>query len=168
MFYEEVLLALARHEVRYLILDGMAVNLHGVPRMTGDLDLTVDPDPENIKALLDAFGEVGLKPVAPVDPQGLADPEQRRRWQAEKNLAALTFQRASQGDAYLEVDVLIEAPLEFEALYRAKNRLTAGGLDVDLVSLRHLIKIKESQGRRQDLADAEALKRVERARESDE
>lgn len=168
MFYEEVLRALARHEVRYLILGGMAVNLHGVPRMTGDLDLTVDLDPANIRALLAAFDEVDLKPAAPVDPQRLADPEERRRWRQEKNLAALTFQRVSEGHPYLEVDVLIEAPLGFETLYREKNRLTAGGLNVDLVSLRHLIEIKESQGRRQDIADAEALKRIEQARESDE
>lgn len=168
MFYEEVLRALAQHEVRYLVLGGMAVNLHGVPRMTGDLDLTVDPDPENIKALLTAFNEVGLKPAAPVNPQGLADPEARRLWQQEKNLAALTFQRASEGHPYLEVDVLIEAPLEFEKLYREKIRLSADGVDVDLISLRHLIGIKESQGRRQDIADAEALKRVEQVGESDE
>ena len=40
MFYEEILIALQKHRVRYLILGGAAVNLHGVPRMTADLDMT--------------------------------------------------------------------------------------------------------------------------------
>lgn len=164
MFYEEVLRALQKHGVRYLILGGAAVNLHGVPRMTGDLDLAVDLSPENIHALVDALEEAGLKPSIPVDPTGLSDPAKRRRWQDEKHLAALTFQSTGKEKAYREVDVILENPIDFEEMYKDRQSLAASDLAIDLISLEHLIEIKRNQGREQDLADVEALEKIERAR----
>jgi hypothetical protein len=52
MFYESILNgilnALQKHRVRYLVVGGIAVNLPGVPRMTGGLDLVVDLSPDNV------------------------------------------------------------------------------------------------------------------------
>jgi hypothetical protein len=50
MFIQELLQALAEAEVRYCIVGGVAVNLHGVPRMTYDLDLVVVPEAEQLRA----------------------------------------------------------------------------------------------------------------------
>ncbi len=37
---------LNRHEVRYLVVGGYALAIHGSPRYTGDLDIWIDPTSE--------------------------------------------------------------------------------------------------------------------------
>ncbi|MHB1325237.1 MAG: nucleotidyl transferase AbiEii/AbiGii toxin family protein [Thermoleophilia bacterium] len=161
MFYEEILRMLQKHGVRYLILGGAAVNLHGVPRMTADLDITIDLSDNNVEALVEAMAEAGMKASLPLDPRSLSDSEQRGEWRHEKHLEALTFQSTSSGSPYREVDIVIEPPLDFEEMYTARTRLIIDDLRVDLVSLSHLIEIKSNLGREQDLADVTALKKID-------
>ncbi len=51
MFYLEVFRALEEHKVRYLLVGGLAMNLHGVPRMTMDIDLVIALDTKIWKGL---------------------------------------------------------------------------------------------------------------------
>ena len=165
MFYEDVLRALQKHGVRYLIVGGAAVNLHGVPRMTGDLDLAIDMSESNIAALVDALEESGLKSSIPVDPRGLADESVRRIWREERNLKALNFQRSVQGAPYREVDILLAIPRDFDEMYASRLELVAGDLTISAISISDLIRIKEAIGRQQDLADIEALRKAEAEQE---
>ena len=41
--------------VRYVLVGGLAVNFHGRPRMTHDIDFLVDPSPENVRKLKQAL-----------------------------------------------------------------------------------------------------------------
>ena len=50
--------ALAKHNVRYIMIGGFAVNYHGFSRTTGDLDLWIDDTPENRVNLANAFTEM--------------------------------------------------------------------------------------------------------------
>jgi hypothetical protein len=52
------------HNVRYVIIGGIAAILHGVPRATFDLDILIDAAPENAQRLLDALLEAGLGTAA--------------------------------------------------------------------------------------------------------
>jgi len=57
--FEDMLEILNRREVRYLIIGGLAFIFHAKPRYTKDLDIWIDPDPENVaraNAALDDFG----------------------------------------------------------------------------------------------------------------
>ena len=47
----EVLRALHDESVAYVLFGGQAVNLHGIPRFTEDIDLFVKPSPENVERL---------------------------------------------------------------------------------------------------------------------
>jgi len=165
MFYEEILRSLQKHGVRYLILGGAAVNLHGVPRMTADLDITIDLSAENVAATIEALAAAGIKVSLPLDPLGLGDSELRREWRQDRHLEALTFQSADTGAPYREVDIVIEPPLDFEAMYAARTVLEIEDLRIDLVSLPHLIEIKSRLGREQDLADVNALKKIDSVEE---
>jgi len=53
--FEGVLAALNRARVRYLLIGGVASVLHGVPRTTTDIDLALDPAPENVARALRAL-----------------------------------------------------------------------------------------------------------------
>ena len=57
--FEDLLEELEAHEIRYLIVGGLAFIFHAKPRYTKDMDLWIDPDPDNVARLntaLDAFG----------------------------------------------------------------------------------------------------------------
>lgn len=49
-----------RHEVRYVVIGGVASVIHGVPRATFDPDILIDADPDNVQNLLDALLDAGL------------------------------------------------------------------------------------------------------------
>lgn len=48
------------NNVRYIIIGGLAVNIYGYTRNTGDIDILIDDTPENRKNLRIAFKEIGL------------------------------------------------------------------------------------------------------------
>jgi len=58
----ELFAALSREAVRYKVVGGIALNLHGLVRATEDLDLFVDPDPTNVERLRTALKSVFADP----------------------------------------------------------------------------------------------------------
>lgn len=57
---KDVFLCFQKHEVRYLVIDGIAAVLYGVPRATFDLDILIEATPDNSSRLLDALVEARL------------------------------------------------------------------------------------------------------------
>ena len=57
--FEDMLLLLEKHRVRYLIIGGLAFIYHAKPRYTKDMDLWVDPILENVKRANQALAEFG-------------------------------------------------------------------------------------------------------------
>jgi hypothetical protein len=51
---------LKENNVRYLTIGGLAVNIYGYTRNTGDVDLLIDDTIENRKNLRKAFAEIGI------------------------------------------------------------------------------------------------------------
>ena len=56
----DVFASLQKHEVKYVVIGGIAAVLHGVPRATFDLDILIEATAENVQRLLDAFIEAKL------------------------------------------------------------------------------------------------------------
>ena len=52
-----------RREVRFLIVGGYAVAFHGRPRTTKDIDLVLEPSPENLDRAAEALDRFGAPPV---------------------------------------------------------------------------------------------------------
>jgi len=96
-FFEETILALNRAEVRYIVVGGLAVVLHGHPRLTVDLDLVVDLASEEARKTVDVLSGSGMVPVVPVNPRGFADPETRRGWIEDKGMQVLGFRHPQKG-----------------------------------------------------------------------
>lgn len=64
--FEELFACLGAREVRFLVVGGYAFAFHARPRYTKDLDILIEPTPENAHRLLEAladfgFGSLGLK-----------------------------------------------------------------------------------------------------------
>jgi len=57
---QDVFKSFQKHEVKYVVIGGIASILHGVPRATFDLDILIEATPENSRRLLDAMLDAGL------------------------------------------------------------------------------------------------------------
>jgi hypothetical protein len=144
--------------VDYIVVGGIAAILHGAPRMTGDLDLAVLLDKENLLRLVDSMGRLGYKPRMPVDPQVLADPEVRESWIKSKGMRVFTFSHPER--PFAEVDILIDEQIAFHGIWERRLELRAGGIIVPTISIDDLIEMKQVLARDKDLADIAALNRI--------
>ena len=158
MFYLELFGALTRHRVRYVVVGGLALNLHGVERATMDVDLAVALDAANLDAAMDAFEELGLVPVAPVKIGEARDPETLRRWRRERGMVAFAL-RPGKGVGPT-VDCLIDPAVPFATLTENAIAKAVGELTIPIASIDDLIALKRAAGRVIDLADIEALGRL--------
>lgn len=147
--------ALDQAGVRAVVVGGVAVVLHGHPRLTVDLDLVVDLDPANVSNALEVFARHGLRPRLPVDPEAFADPVTREQWRRERGL--VVFSLHDPGNPLREVDVFAEEPLPFEELWAAAETMEISGAAVRVASIDHLVHMKRVAGRPQDIADIAAL-----------
>lgn len=68
--FEDILELLARHQVRYLIVGGLAFIFHAKPRYTKDIGLWIDPDPVNVQRANRALAEFGSSELLSLDDPG--------------------------------------------------------------------------------------------------
>ncbi|NWF76170.1 MAG: hypothetical protein HXY53_06300, partial [Nitrospirae bacterium] len=60
--YKNIFKELNKQKIDYLVVGGLAVNFHGVPRMTYDIDLMIMLQSENISKLVVKLTEWGYRP----------------------------------------------------------------------------------------------------------
>lgn len=155
MLYRPVFDALNAADVRFVTVGGFAVLLHGVLRVTADLDLMIDLDPPAARRAVDALSGIDLIPRAPVDAVAFADPETRRSWIEDKGMVVFTMWHPA--DARLSVDLFVSHPMDFERAWRDAITVDVGGTLVRVASIEDLITMKSAVARPQDLADVELL-----------
>ena len=160
MLYEAVFRGLRDAQVRYLVVGAVAVNLHGVPRMTADLDLMVDMREENLRLFVDTMVALGYRPRSPVAAPALLDPATRREWREQKSMVMFTWVHSSR--PYEEVDHFLENPTEFDPAYSRRVDVPAGDITIPIACVPDLIAMKRGIGREQDRSDIEALTRLQR------
>jgi len=141
--------------IRYVCVGGIAVLLHGVDRVTADLDLVVELTPASSLKAIEALLAAGYRAKIPADPRGFADPKIRRQWLDEKHMQVLSFWDTTR--ARPDVDILVEYPLDFETLYTQSVPVTLGRGTYRIASVEHLIAMKRNAGRAKDMQDIEEL-----------
>jgi len=158
MYYLDVISLLNKLGVRYLVIGGVALVLHGVVRLTADIDFLIDLKKGNVRKFLYAMKTLGYKPKLPVDPSGLLDPKIRKEWLAKKNMLAFSFIHPEED--YKLIDLLINEPVPFSGAYIRKQIIHAGKIPINVVSLKDLIKLKKKSAKEQDLKDIEMLREL--------
>ncbi|HVK86514.1 MAG TPA: nucleotidyl transferase AbiEii/AbiGii toxin family protein [Kofleriaceae bacterium] len=157
--FDEIFGALQAANVRYLVVGGVAVVLHGMPRFTADLDLIIALDEPNVRAAMSALGALGYRPRPPVPAEHLADPAIRRSWIDEKGLTV--FSLWSPEHPATEIDVFVEEPFPFAPAYARALHVDLGSTEVTVASIADLIGLKRAAGRPKDLADIAALEALD-------
>jgi hypothetical protein len=155
---EGVLQALNDARVRYLVVGGVAVVLHGHLRTTADLDLVVQLEPENIRRALAALGGAGFRPRAPVRMEDFADEEIRSSWIADKSLEVFSLWHPEMPG--FEVDVFVTEPFDFDDCYARRVEARLERTLAPVVALADLIDMKSVIGRPRDREDEAALRAI--------
>ena len=158
--FEPVLKALSDARVRYLVVGGVAVVLHGYLRTTGDLDLVVELNPDNLARALDALERSGFQPRPPVPLKSFADPEARRLWIETKNLQVFSLWHPELPG--FEVDLFVEEPFDFDQAWERKVDVALTHTVATVVGLEDLLKLKRAAGRARDLEDVAVLEKLAR------
>jgi len=156
----EILCALVDARVRFVLAGGAACVVHGVERLTVDLDLSVDTEDGNLRRFVDAMKALRLKPRAPVPPEALLDRDARRQMIEEKGALAFTF--LDPDAPYRQVDVFLLEHLAYERLRPSAEPVTIRGRTVWVASKATLVQHKRaiSKPRQKDLDDIRELSRL--------
>lgn len=136
------------------------MNLHGVPRMTMDVDVILALDDANLDAFLDCARQLGLEPLAPVPLDSLKDENQRRMWIEEKHLIAFALAGPSGAPT---VDLILKHGIDIDAALRRALVQDVQNVPVTIASIDDMITLKRDTGRRQDEDDVEHLLRIRRS-----
>jgi hypothetical protein len=140
--------ALDAHRVEYVVVGGVAVQVHGHVRMTNDLDLIPSPTPENLKRLAAALRELQARVLNPGSEHLAIDARMLPR-------ATLWQLSTPHGD----IDILHDAPgaSPFPQLRQRALTIVLGDLAIPVAGRDDLIQMKRASGRPTDLADIAAL-----------
>jgi hypothetical protein len=150
-----VLAEFEKRKIRYVLVGGFAVLLHGIDRLTADIDLVVDLAPEPASRAIEALLDLGFKAHAPVDARQFAVPAVREKWRKESGMLVLSFWDPE--NRRPTVDLFADYPMDFERLLNDSLVLPLATTNVRVASLPHLIAIKRAAGRPKDIEDADRL-----------
>jgi hypothetical protein len=141
--------------VRYVCVGGVAVVLHGVDRITADLDLVLDLQRANALAAVEALLGAGFKAKIPANPRGFADAETRASWIRDKGMRVMSFYDPSSSRP--DVDLFVENPIEFAELNAAATTVALRRTHCRVAAIDHLVQMKQTAGRPKDLSDIKEL-----------
>ena len=140
--YCDVIDRLERDGVRYVIISGVAVVLHGHVRPIVDLDIVIDPAPAEAARALHALSSQGFVQSIPLP------------------LSMLTVLRMFDQSGR-EVDVFVRYHIPFSDLWADSERVRLEKSVARIASLEHLLRAKRTNGRPHDLQDIEGLLALE-------
>ena len=145
---ERIFAVLAEHRVDYVVVGGVAVQVHGHVRMTNDLDVIPRPTRANLDRLATALRELNARILNP----GSEDLE----------IAASMLRRATLWQLSTEVgdvDLLHDAPgaATFDEVRARALTISLGPHEIPVAGRDDLIRMKKAAGRPIDLEDIAAL-----------
>lgn len=160
MRVHELLSALSESEVRYVLVGGIAIQLHGYMRTTFDVDLVLAMDDANLSRFIDVASRLGLKPSIPVPIDSLRNAAQIEQWHLEKGMLAFALREPQVGGGV--VDVLVRPVVPFEQLHQNAVMGALSGKQVPIASIDDLLAMKRHANRDKDRLDIAALEKIKR------
>jgi predicted nucleotidyltransferase len=145
-FYTDFIKILNEYKVRYLLIGGYAVNLHGYSRYTGDLDIWADPSKENSGKLISVIDKFGF------DTEILKG----------KDLTNESPIKLTEDILKIEILPSIVGGFTFDEAYERSIAMNIDNLVFRLISFQDLISNKEKSMRMKDATDVYYLKEVKK------
>jgi len=141
--FREFLTALNDQQVRYILVGGFSVILHGYSRTTGDMDIWVDRTPENYQRLKKAFLQFGMPVFDMTEENFLYHP----------NWDVFTF-----GVPPVAIDIMVKVKgLDFDKSFETAVFFEDDDLRIRTIHKNNLIEAKIQSGRPKDMNDLENI-----------
>ena len=139
--FKEFIQSLNDNQVRYLVIGGYAVALHGYPRYTKDIDIWIEMSPVNAANMVKALEQFGFGSLG-LQTSDFLEPDQIIQLGYPPN----------------RIDLMTTPPgVEFESCYASRIAIQLDEVSVNFIDLDNLKRNKRAAGRLQDLADLENL-----------
>jgi len=137
----DIIRALSAADARFLIVGAYAVNLYTDPRATGDLDIWIEPTPENAARVMRALAAFGA-PLDGVSESDFCSP-------------GVTFQI---GIPPRRIDILTDITgVSFAEAWSGRTVHPFGSTSAPFLGRSEIIRNKKAVGRLKDLADLDSL-----------
>lgn len=131
------------NNVRYILVGGYSVILHGRNRTTGDMDIWVDRTRENYKRIYLAFLHFGMSVFDMTEEKFLND----------SNIDVFTFGRPP-----VAIDIMLNVlGMDFNECFEKSVYFEQDELQIRTIHINDLISAKKASGRHKDLDDLEHL-----------
>jgi predicted nucleotidyltransferase len=141
--FRDFLSALNDQDVRYLLVGGYSVILHGYSRTTGDMDIWVERTSENYSKIRSAFLQFGMPVFDMTEINFLTHP----------NCDVFTF-----GTPPVAIDMMVKLKgLDFEKAFEKSIFFEEDGLQIRTIQKEDLLTSKKSANRPKDQNDLENL-----------
>jgi predicted nucleotidyltransferase len=140
--FKELLKLFNQKNVKYMLIGGYAVSIHGFVRATNDIDLVVSNDAENARNIVAALAEFGFSSGS-LSEEHFTEGKQVVRMGVEP----------------IKIEILnyLEGP-GFAGAYERRKTVHVEDIKIDVISLEDLYANKAAVGGQQDIADIEKLK----------
>jgi hypothetical protein len=156
----DLLVKLQNAGVDFVLVGGLAVQLHGYMRMTYDIDLVLAMNDENLAKFIDVAKSQGLAPVIPVPIDSLKNAALIDQWHREKGMLAFALREPSVAGSV--IDVLVRPDVSFERLAADATEAQFMGKSIRIASIDHLLEMKRIANRPKDQLDITALEKIKR------
>ncbi len=157
----EILEELVHGKVEFIVCGGLAAVLHGVERLTLDMDISLSMKPSNLKRFLKAMRKMNMVPRAPVPAETIMDKKMLETIVNQKGALVFTF--VGSDSPFKQIDVFITEELSFEKLrpYICPVELEEG-CRIAILSAEKLLemKLRINPPREKDISDIRALKGI--------
>ena len=152
VFLNRICSALADSGIRYAVVGGHAVALHGAVRGTVDVDIVLAWNRKTLRAAEQVLNKIGLVSRLPITAEDVF--QFRDEYVQNRNLIGWNFYNPD--NPAEQVDIVINFDLKGKKL----DDISTPQGTIRILSKKDLIKMKQASGRPQDLEDVRALKRL--------
>lgn len=130
-----------KHEVKYLVIGGYAVSIHGHPRSTKDIDVCIEMSEMNASKMVQVINEFGFSSL---------------KLNKEDFLKRDSITQL--GYPPLRIDILNDLDgVPFEEAWQNKKIVSFENVPINFIGYNDLIMVKQQAGRPQDIADVDRL-----------
>lgn len=141
--FRDFIRSLNKCDVKYILIGGYSVILHGYTRTTGDMDIWVERTAENYSRLKAAFHDFGMPVFDMTENVFLNHP---------------TWDVFTYGSPPSSIDIMVKVKgLIFEECYTNAIYFEEDGLPIKTIFIQDLINAKKASGRAKDINDLENL-----------
>jgi hypothetical protein len=165
----DLLKDLIDQKVKFIVCGGVAAVLHGVERLTVDLDLALSMSRDNLENFLCVMKKENMIPRAPIPAESILDKEIVQAIAEQKGAVVFTF--IDPNNPYKQVDFFLTEDKSYDSLINETEKIKLEeGYYLHILKIEKLIEMKTAidPPREKDLHDISELNKLRKTRDEEQ